>query len=134
MEAKSGLLRIGIPTGFGPNGVRKEAVKIAKVMLAEMGSGNIEEQWGKYYTPRFPGRAYPSSLYDKWGVVLSTEVADVEYARSIMLSFDYDTVYMLESERRKENKEYFRKNPPKLYSYTNITVGDDYTRDKKVYY
>jgi hypothetical protein len=117
MEAKEGLLRIGVPTGFGTNGVRKEAVKIAKVMLAEMGSGKVEEHWGKYYTPKVPEQHYPGHFYHKWGVVLSTEVPDVEYARSIMLSFDYDTVDMLESERRKENKEYFRKHTPEIYSY-----------------
>jgi len=117
MEAKEGLLRIGVPTGFGTNGVRKEAVKIAKVMLAEMGSGKVEEHWGKYYTPKVPEQHYPGHFYHKWGVVLSTEVLDVEYAKLIMLSFDYDDVDMLESERRKENKEYFRKHTPEIYSY-----------------
>lgn len=134
MEAKEGLLRIGVPTGFGTNGVRKEAVKIAKVMLAEMGSGKVEEHWGKYYTSRVPEEDYPGFLYHKWGVVLSAEVSDVEYAKSIMLSFNYDDIYMLESERREENKEYFRQHTPEIYSYTNKWVGDDYTRDKKVCY
>ncbi len=120
MEAKSGLLRIGVPTGFGTNGVRKEAVKIAKVMLAEMGSGKVEEHWGKYYTPKVPEEDYPGYLYHKWGVVLSAEVPDVEYAKLIMLSFDYHDVDMLDSEKRNlhtyyNEKHYLRHN--QLYNY-----------------
>ena len=112
MEAKKGLLRIGVPTGFGPNGVRKEAVKIAKVMLAEMGSGKIEQHWGKYYHST-------SKFYDgKWGVVLSVEVPDLEYTLSIMKSFEYDEVFMMEKEKRDKELIYYGRQRSKLYSYT----------------
>jgi hypothetical protein len=99
-----------------------------------MGAKYINKRYTKYYVPENPNLDNGHFDTVRWGVVLSAEVPDVEYARSIMLSFDYDNIQMLDSEKRKENKEYFRKNPLKIYSYTNITVGDDYTRDKKVYY
>jgi hypothetical protein len=109
MENKIGVLRIGIPTGLGPNGVRKEAVKIAKAMFTEMGAKYINKRYTKYYVPE----AYnlDSGLFHtvKWGVVLSAEVPDVEYARSIMLSFDYDNVDMLESEETNLHRYYNKK-------------------------
>lgn len=117
MEAKEGLLRIGIPTGFGTNGVRKEALKIARVMLAQMSSGNIEEHWTKYYIPRGNTDEYFTNRYyhDKWGVVLSVEVPDLEYALSIMKSFEYDEVYMTEKEKRDRYKTYY--DDPKVYTW-----------------
>lgn len=133
MEAKEGLLRIGIPTGFGTNGVRKEALKIARVMLAQMGAGNIEEQWTKYYTHKDPIREWKAyySYNDKWGVVLSVEVPDLEYALSIMKSFEYDEVFMTEKEKLIRDKTYYDDSEHYTWDYSkNYTkkhvIGDDY--------
>jgi hypothetical protein len=120
MEAKEGLLRIGIPTGLGPKGVRKEAVDIAKAMLTQMGAKYINKRYTKYYVPENPNLDNGHFDTVRWGVVLSTEVPDVEYARSIMLSFDYDNIQMLDSEKRNlhtyyNEKPYLRHN--QLYNY-----------------
>ena len=139
MNTKEGLLRIGIPTGFGPNGVRKEAVKIARALLTGMNSENITEHWGKYYIPRNEQlnplwSAYPGHQDSKWGVVISAEVSNLEYAKSIMLSFDYDDIYMIEAEKRFKYREYLGGTSPELYSYHNITIGDDHKRDEQLPY
>lgn len=128
MDNESGILRIGIPTGFGTNGVRKEAVKIAKAMLTEMGSGKIDEKWGKYFVPSSSVN-FPFDF--RWGVMLTTEVSNLEYAKSIMLSFDYDDILMTDAEKLREDYRYYGKPYPNIYNYTKI-VGDDYIRNNKV--
>ena len=100
MESKAGLLRIGIPTGKGTSGVLKEAVKMAKVMLKEMSSESIQQQWCKYYVQFIDGYTSPS-FNGRWGTVLSVNVDNLEYATAIMLSFDYELVKQIESERKK---------------------------------
>jgi len=106
MEDKAGIVRIGIPTGLGRNGVRKEALEIARRMLQEMSSKPVTHKWCKYYIPN-------DGLYStyfgttRWGMVVSAHVENVEYAKAIMLSFEYDEVTDLEEERIKERETYF---------------------------
>lgn len=109
MESKAGELRIGIPTGLGTNGVRKEAVEIAKRMLQEMSSKPVTCKWCKYHKAVLdPYRNWHGDI--RWGNVLTAYVDDVEYAKSIMLSFDYDEVIMLHDERVKELMDYIALN------------------------
>jgi hypothetical protein len=106
MEAKAGIVRIGIPTGLGRNGVRKEALEIAKRMLQEMSSKPVTHKWCKYYIPAADEN---SSFYgtSRWGMVVSAHVENVEYAKAIMLSFEYDEVALLDLERNEEWQDYF---------------------------
>lgn len=102
MEGQPGILRIGIPTGYGTNGVRKEALAIAKQMLSAMTPEPIHQEWCKYYIAQ-PDPDYYTYYKDiKWGMVLTAKVDNLEYCKSIMLDFDYDNVIALESERVKE--------------------------------
>jgi hypothetical protein len=103
MEAKAGIVRIGIPTGLGRNGVRKEALEIAKRMLQEMSSKPVTHKWCKYYIPK-EGYEYFSN--GRWGMVVSAHVENVEYAKAIMLSFEYDEVVLLDLERNEESQDY----------------------------
>ena len=116
MEAKSGLLRIGVPTGFGTNGVRKEAVKIAKAMLTEMGTKYIHQRWCKYYvldTDLAIDKDYFTRL--SWGTVLIAEVPDLEYAQEIMQSFEYHIVYKLASEHGTRVPNYWQVNQRSMF-------------------
>ena len=91
MDSKAGIVRIGIPTGLGSNGVRKEAFKIAIKMLEEMSSKSVTHKWCKYFIPEREGyTTYFGNV--RWGMVLSAHVENVEYAKAIMLSFEYDEV------------------------------------------
>lgn len=106
MEAKAGIIRIGIPTGLGRNGVRKEAFKIAVKLLQEMSSKPVTNKWCKYYIPDPEGyKTYFGNI--RWGMVLSAHVDNVEYAKAIMLSFEYDEVIHLEEEKINEQETYF---------------------------
>tara|TARA_R110000868_G_scaffold201271_1_gene448832 strand:- start:111 stop:518 length:408 start_codon:yes stop_codon:yes gene_type:complete len=135
METKGGLLRIGISTGIRTKGVQKEAVMIAKSILAQMGSEQIVEQWDKYYLPQDQNEIgdwdYPSHRHAKWGVVLSVGVPDLKYALSIMKSFEYDEVFMLGSEEKNGTDRYHRRY--NKYYHKQHIVGDDYTRNKEVH-
>ena len=84
-----GILRIGIPTGKGANGVRKEALEVAKRMLKEMTSEPITQKWCKYYPLYGDIDAW---VGHKWGMVISAKVPNLEYSMSIMESFEYDIV------------------------------------------
>ena len=99
MEDKAGIVRIGIPTGLGRNGVRKEALEIARRMLQEMSSKPVTHKWCKYYIP--DPEDYKTFFGNcRWGMVISAHVENVEYAKAIMLSFEYDDVIELYDKKK----------------------------------
>ena len=102
MDNEPGILRIGIPTGYGTNGVRKEALLIAKQMLSEMTSEPIHQQWRKYYIAEPDLDHYTYYSDTRWGMVLTAKVDNLEYCKAIMLDFEYDNVLILESEREND--------------------------------
>lgn len=105
MDNEPGILRIGIPTGFGTNGVRKEALAIAKQMLSTMTPEPIHQQWCKYYTAEPDPDYYTYYKDTRWGMVLTVKVDNLRRCKAIMLDFDYDNVIELDSERLKETVE-----------------------------
>jgi hypothetical protein len=115
MESKIGVLRIGIPTGRGTNGVRKEAVEIAKAMLTQMGAKYIHQRWCKYYIlePEFSETLYFTRL--SWGTVLTAEVPDLEYAQGIMQSFEYDIVDKVAGEENVKVPNYWQVNQRSMF-------------------
>lgn len=108
IEGKPGLLRIGIPTSMGTNGVRKEAIEIARNMLKEMCTEPIFQKWCKYGVLE-KNKDNTIYYYYRWGMVLTTKVKNLEYATAIMESFDFDIACLdvLKDEylyfKRKEN-------------------------------
>lgn len=117
MESKEGVLRIGIPTGRGTNGVRKEAVAIAKAMLAQMGTKYIHQRWCKYYVlhPEFSEDDYFTKI--SWGTVLTAEVPDLEYAQGIMQSFEYDVVDKIAGEDNVKVPYYWHVHKRSMFHY-----------------
>jgi len=105
MEGQPGILRIGIPTGYGTNGIRKEALAIAKQMLSTMTPEPIHQQWCKYYTAEPDPDHYTYYKDTRWGMVLTVKVDNLRRCKAIMLDFDYDNVIELDSERLKETVE-----------------------------
>jgi len=118
MESKTGVLRIGIPTGRGTNGVRKEAVAIAKAMLTQMGTKYIHQRWCKYYISN-PDEYSETRYFTRlsWGTVLTAEVPDLEYAQEIMQSFEYDIVDKLASEVTTRVPNYWQVNQRSMFYY-----------------
>lgn len=103
MDNEPGILRIGIPTGYGTNGIRKEALVIAKQMLAEMTSEPIHKQWCKYHIPEpDPDHYIYYNTRARWGMVLTAKVDNLRRCKAIMLDFEYDDVLHLESEIEKK--------------------------------
>ena len=108
MENEPGILRIGIPTGFGTNGIRKEALMIAKQMLSEMTSEPIHQEWCKYHIPEPDPNRYTYFTRARWGMVLTAKVDNLDYCKAIMLDFEYDYVVQLESEIVKDHSDGLR--------------------------
>ena len=97
MEKEVKELRIGIRTGLGTNGVRKEALAMVKAMLQEKTSQPITQRWCKYeasnleYDP--DDRTTWGYQYNhKWGMVVTAYVIDFDHIKAIMLDFGYDEV------------------------------------------
>lgn len=84
-----GKLVVAIPTGYGTNGVRKEALEILLRLATEMSiDGVVNKRWGSYYKPDNDNpRWYHNKL---WGMIVSTEVGDLERSRLIMQDFGFD--------------------------------------------
>lgn len=100
MEGEPGILRIGIPTGVGTKGVRKEDLIIAKNMLSEMTSEYITQKWGQYYVVEYDNLVkYLDLIMSKWGMVLEVKVPNLTYAKAIMKSFEYDIIDIIKSSK-----------------------------------
>ena len=84
-----GKLVVAIPTGYGTNGVRKEALAILLNLITEMSTdGIVNKKWGSYYKP---DNDNPKWYHNKlWGMIVSTEVEDLERSQLIMQDFGFD--------------------------------------------
>jgi hypothetical protein len=103
MDKEVKKIRIGIPTGLGTNGVRKEALVMVKAMLKEKTSQPITQQWCKYEIDttvdnedivhfKFRQGGWQHNSFFKWGMVVTAYVTDFEHIKAIMLDFGYDEV------------------------------------------
>lgn len=84
-----GKLVVAIPTGYGTNGVRKEALAMLLNLISEISvDGVITKKWGAYYLP--DPKPYDWHTTKKWGMIVTAEVNDVERYKLIVQDFGYD--------------------------------------------
>jgi len=86
-----GKLVVAIPTGYGTNGVRKEALAVLLNLISEMSvDGIVTKKWGSYYLPVPDPEASWTHTYKKWGMIVTAEVNDLEHCKLIVQDFGYD--------------------------------------------
>lgn len=84
-----GKLVVAIPTGYGTNGVRKEALTMLLNLVTEMSiDGIVNKKWGSYYLLDDEYSIYSSRK--KWGMIITTEVEDLEKSKYIVQDFGFD--------------------------------------------
>ena len=84
-----GKLVVAIPTGYGTNGVRKEALAVLLNLISEMSvDGIVTKKWGSYWLldPEMPSW----DTCKKWGMIITAEVNDLERCKLIVQDFGYD--------------------------------------------
>jgi len=85
-----GKLVVAIPTGYGTNGVRKEALAMLLNLISEMSvDGIVTKKWGSYNQPD-PDPKFSWYTRKKWGMIVTTNVDDLEHYKRILQDFGYD--------------------------------------------
>ena len=84
-----GKLVVAIPTGYGTNGVRKEALAVLLNLISEMSvDGIVTKKWGAYWSP--DPEPYNWHTRKTWGMIVTAEVNDLEHCKLIVQDFGYD--------------------------------------------
>lgn len=88
--ADPGKLVVAIPTGYGTNGIRKEALAMLLNLISEMSvDGVVTKKWGSYNLPD-PDPAFAWYTRKKWGMIVTAEVNDLEHYKRIVQDFGFD--------------------------------------------